>query len=207
MKIGFFGGSFNPPTNAHIDLAKTAIEACKLDKLIFVPMGDLYNKKNLAKAKDRYSMLEIACRGIKNIEVSDLEIKVNKELHTIDAFRLIEDAYKNNDNWFLMGADNFIKLLNWKESENLSKYNYIVFERGDVNLKEYIKNNEMLKNTKVQIIENNKYKYKSATEFRNLLKGDIKEQNIVPNEVLEFIKTNHIYQREQDEENNKEDNK
>ena len=40
MKIGFFGGCFNPPTNAHIALAKEAIIQSKLDKVIFVPMGD-----------------------------------------------------------------------------------------------------------------------------------------------------------------------
>lgn len=38
MRLGFFGGSFNPPTNAHIDLAKKALKECKLDKVIFVPI-------------------------------------------------------------------------------------------------------------------------------------------------------------------------
>lgn len=41
MKIGFFGGSFNPPTKAHINLAKKALNICKLDKVIFVPMLSL----------------------------------------------------------------------------------------------------------------------------------------------------------------------
>ncbi len=48
MKIGFFGGSFNPPTNAHICLAQKAIKECGLDKVIFVPMNDYYRKNNLA---------------------------------------------------------------------------------------------------------------------------------------------------------------
>lgn len=51
MKIGFFGGSFNPPTNAHIYLAKEAINQCNLDKVIFIPMNDYYKKKNLASRK------------------------------------------------------------------------------------------------------------------------------------------------------------
>lgn len=52
MKIGFFGGCFNPPTIAHINLAKKVLEKCNLDKLIFVPIGDFYSKKDLAK-RDR----------------------------------------------------------------------------------------------------------------------------------------------------------
>ena len=61
MRIGFFGGSFNPPTNAHINLAKEVIKVCNLDKVIFVPMGNYYPKEGLAKAEDRLKMLEIAC--------------------------------------------------------------------------------------------------------------------------------------------------
>ena len=46
MKIGFFGGCFNPPSNIHINLAKNVINEYKLDKLIFVPVGDYYDKKD-----------------------------------------------------------------------------------------------------------------------------------------------------------------
>ena len=49
-KIGFYGGSFNPPTKAHIELAKKVIKECSLDKVIFVPVGDLYEKEGMAKA-------------------------------------------------------------------------------------------------------------------------------------------------------------
>ena len=193
MRIGFFGGSFNPPTNAHIALAKTALEKCKLDRIVFVPMGDCYEKKGLAKAKYRYGMLEIVCKEEK-FEVSDLEIKVNKRLDTIDAFRLIEKVYPNEEKYFLMGADNFIKLLDWKDSGALSKYNYIVFEREKVNLEEYIENTDILKNTKIIVIENKDYKNKSATEFRNLFKENKMNHDIIPEEVLEYIKTNNIYE-------------
>ena len=193
MRIGFFGGSFNPPTNAHISLAKTALEKCKLDKIIFIPMGDFYGKQGLAKAKYRYEMLEIVCKAVESFEVSDIEIKVNKKLDTIDAFRLIEKTYPNEEKYFLMGADNFIKLLEWKESESLSEYNYIVFEREKINLKQYIANNSILRNTNIEVIENKDYKEKSATEFRNLWRKEKANQDIIPKEVIEFIEANNIY--------------
>ena len=76
MKIGFFGGCFNPPTIAHIELAKKALAECNLDKVIFVPIGDFYKKKELAPARDRYNMLKIACEDIDRIEVSDIELDI-----------------------------------------------------------------------------------------------------------------------------------
>ncbi len=65
MRIGFFGGCFNPPTNAHINLAKKALKECNLDKVIFVTVGDFYDKKELVPGKDRYNMLKIACKRAK----------------------------------------------------------------------------------------------------------------------------------------------
>ena len=49
MKIGFFGGSFNPPTIAHLDLVKKAIQKYQLDKVYFVPVNNFYKKEELLK--------------------------------------------------------------------------------------------------------------------------------------------------------------
>lgn len=189
MKIGFFGGSFNPPTNAHVNLAKKAIDKCKLDKIIFVPMGDLYKKENLAKAEERYNMLKIVCLKEKKLEVTDIELKIDKNLTTIEAFRLIEKTYPNDDKYFLMGADNFIKILNWEESKELiNKYKYIVFEREDINLKKYINENLKNQNISIFIVKNYEHKTASSSKFRNR-----QEKELIPIEVLKYIEKNKIY--------------
>lgn len=189
MKIGFFGGSFNPPTNAHIALAKKALEECYLDKVIFVPMSDFYEKENLAKVKDRLEMLKIACFQEKKLEVSDIETNINKKLTAIEAFRIIEKKYLSSDNYFLMGADNFINILKWKESKELiEKYKYIVFERENIDLIKYIKENFSKKKINVIIIKNDNYKEVSASKFRNLF-----DEDILPQKVLQYIKENEIY--------------
>lgn len=197
MKIGFFGGSFNPPTNAHIRLSKKAIKVCDLDKIVFVPMGDFYEKSSLAKAKDRYNMLEIACKDIKNMEVSDIEINVQNKLYAIDAFRLIENTYPNDEKYFIMGADNFINILNWKDSKRLiDKYNYIVFEREKIDLSSYIKENKEIQEnkSKIMIIQNEEYKNISSSKVRKLLNGNIEPiQEFIPKGVLEYIIKNKIY--------------
>ncbi len=192
MKIGFFGGAFNPPTNAHINLAKKAIKNCNLDKVIFVPMNDFYEKKELVKAKDRYNMLQIACKASMNkkLEVSNIEIKENRKLTTISAFRLIEKVYKESENYFIIGADNFINILNWKESEELlKKYKYIVFERNEINLKDFIDKNLGKYKENIKIISNEEYKNISSSIFRNKKERD----NILCEEVHQYIIENKLY--------------
>lgn len=197
MKIGFFGGCFNPPTNAHINLVKLAIKRCKLDKAIFVPVGDSYYKKDLAKARDRYNMLEILCKNEENIEVSDIELKEKRKLFAIDAFKLIEEKYIDNDIYFIMGADNFINILKWKNFDELiTKYKYIVFDRAYINLKEYINENEILKKnkSKIQIIENSDYTNCSSSDIRDNLKNkNVKNNELISKEILDYIMQNNLY--------------
>lgn len=195
MKIGFFGGSFNPPTNAHINLAKKTLKQCKLDKIILIPMNDNYQKPNLAKAEHRLKMLEIACKNIKNIETSDIELKINKELSTIEAFTLIEQNYPDDEKYFIMGADNFIKIRNWNQSQKLQNaYKYIILRRNQIDLNQYIKTNAELKKNIYKIIENSEYKNSSSTMFRNLLnQKKAGKQDIIPEEVYKYIKKYKIY--------------
>lgn len=195
MRIGFFGGSFNPPTNGHINLAKKAIKMCNLDKLIFVPMGDFYEKKDLAKAKDRLSMLKLAILSDSesNLEVSDLEIKEARKMSAIEAFRLIEENYPNEEKLFVMGADNFINILNWKESEELlNKYKYIVFERKDIDIKKFIEEDLKKYKTQITIVKNIEHKNTSSSKFREENKKN-NMQDIVPKEVFDYIIKNNIY--------------
>ncbi|MCI9365316.1 MAG: nicotinate (nicotinamide) nucleotide adenylyltransferase [Clostridia bacterium] len=197
MKIGFFGGSFNPPTNAHINLAKRALKECKLDKVIFVPIGDFYPKEGLASGKDRYNMLKLACKMFDNIEVSDIEINLKEQIYAIDAFSLIEETYPNIERFFIVGADNFEKIVEWKKAEEIiEKYNYIVLERKNIDIEKHIEENKILKRNKdkIQIISNEEYRGYSSTKFRNLLSSKkIEDQDIIPKEVLEYIIKNELY--------------
>lgn len=129
MKIGFFGGCFNPPTIAHIELAKLAIKKAKLDKIIFIPMGNCYPKDNLLDVKHRYKMLEIAIKNEKNIEVSNMQFNQHFISYAIDSFRIIDSQYEC-EKYFVMGEDNFKEIERWKSPKELKKHNFIVFERN-----------------------------------------------------------------------------
>lgn len=195
MKIGFFGGCFNPPTNAHINLAIKALKECKLDKVIFVPIGDFYNKKDLALGIHRYNMLKIACRGLANIEVSDLEINIKESLCATDAFRLIEQNYPKTDIYFIMGADNFIDIANWKNSDELiKKYKYIVLDRENIEIEKYANKNLKMNKDNFFIIRNEGYRSCSSSEFRKNFKEEKKyDKEIIADEVLDYIIENNLF--------------
>ena len=75
MKIGIFGGSFNPPHKMHKEIAIELIKKHYVDKVIFVPTGSKYKyKNNLLSDKVRLEMLKLMCND-NNLEVSNYELK------------------------------------------------------------------------------------------------------------------------------------
>jgi len=142
-------------------------------------------------------MLKIACKDLENLEVSDIELKIKKKIFAFDAFNLIEREYPKTDIYFILGADNFSKITEWKNyQEIIQKYNYIVLERKEIDIDKCIAENEILKanKEKIQIVGNDEYKNYSSTEFRNLLnKEKHQNQEIIPKEVLDYIIKNSLY--------------
>lgn len=201
IRIGFFGGSFNPPTNAHMSIATEAISELNLDKFFFVPVGNLYDKPDLIDEKFRYNMLKIACKNEKNIYVEDIELNQSKNLSAIDAFNMIDVKYnKNKDTeiFFVMGADNFIKLPSWTNAEELiTKYKYLIFERNDSDVKSYIETDEALKENEenFKILKLNNNAEISSGIIRKLISTkDYKEcEKFTKPEIIKYIKENKLY--------------
>lgn len=198
-KYGFFGGSFNPVTNAHIELALEIVKKYNLAKVIFVPVGDCYQKENLINEQHRYNMLKIATKKYKELEVSDIELNQNKNLTTLEAFKKIDEEYKNIAKTYIIGADNLYKMILSKDFNVLiQNYNYIVIERNTLDCKELIKSNDALQRNKknFQIMENIKHSNTSATEVRKEIQGGNKEiDSILQKEVLEYIEKHKLYEK------------
>lgn len=194
-KYGFFGGAFNPPTKAHIEYAKKAKEQMKLDKVFFVPVGDTYNKKGLIKEEYRYQMLEQICKKINGLEVSDIELNQKKELKAIDVFKKINQEYQSADIYFIMGADNFIHMQEWKNGKELiTNYKYIILEREKSNLQNIIKENVLLfKNRQNFNIINQDLPY-SSTKIREAIKKNESISDMTYKEVEKFILKKGLYQ-------------
>ena len=198
MKIGFFGGSFNPPTYAHLEIAKMSIEELNLDKVYFVPVGNSYKKPELVDENYRYQMLKIISKNSNNIDVENIELNKNESISAIQAFKMIEKKYEGAEIYFIMGADNFTKIQTWVNAEELiTKYNYIVFNRHSLNLEDFISKNSILQKNKkkYKIIQLKENKDTNSSIIRRLINKEKYQEaeKYTYKDVIEYIVKNNLY--------------
>lgn len=153
--IAVFGGSFNPPTIAHVDLAKQILAKNKdIEKVIFVPVSTKYNKKGLASDLDRFNMLKCICDNEKNLEVSSIELDSERQLYTIETLRTIHQQYPNKNIFFVLGTDNLKELQTWHNADKLlEEFKMLVLERDNDVMEKIIENNNILKQHKEAFIK------------------------------------------------------
>jgi nicotinate-nucleotide adenylyltransferase len=125
MRVGFFGGSFDPPHRGHIALARLAQERLGLDRLLFAPVGAQplkHEGRPSTPFEDRVAMVRLAIADEPGMEVSlaDAPRADGRPNYTIDTIRLVRDSLKAGDSLFcLMGADSFLTIGKWHQSEDL----------------------------------------------------------------------------------------
>lgn len=135
MKIGIFGGTFDPVHLAHLVLAETCLEFFELDQVRFVPASTPPHKQEggITSAKQRIAMLEFATAGIPEFVVDQRETKrggVNFTCETLAEFR---SEFPEDELFFLMGSDSLHDLPTWKEPETIASLATIVaVNRGPI---------------------------------------------------------------------------
>ena len=96
-----FGGSYNPPLNSHFSLAEQIVnEYDDVENVIFVPVNSKYNKKGLLDNKTRYEMLKLVIDKNTRFLLSDIELKSDKPLVTIETVEKLQETYYDHDLWF-----------------------------------------------------------------------------------------------------------
>ena len=180
MDIGIFVGSFNPPHDGHIKIAKYLIENNYVDKVLILPTPNYWNKQDLVSIKDRINMLKFY--EDKNIVIDDIH---NNYPYTYLVLKSLEHDYPNDTLYLILGSDNIKDLNKWKNLELILKHKIIVMNRGD-NIEEYI--NKLGKEHFI-VVDNFQSINISSTKIRE---GNV--DNINP-KVLEYIKNNHLYNK------------
>lgn len=189
--IAVFGGSFNPPANSHISLAKQILKNdSNIEKVIFVPVNVKYNKEGLASNEDRFIMLQKICENNEGLEVSNIEITSQRQLYTIETLKLIQEQYKENEIYFVLGTDNLKELETWHEADELLKnFKMLVLERGNDDIELIIEDDDFLRKYKTSFIklQNIKKINLSSTEIRDKVKKGESITKLVPNEILNEV--------------------
>ena len=131
MKIGIFGGSFNPIHYGHLRIARLAKEYFDLDKVLFIPAGNPYMKNGdeMAPFYDRAEMIEIAIKGYDWAEVSYIECS-DKPSYTADTLKSLiasdekEDGF--NDYYVIVGEDAYNAMDTWKDYQYILDNTFII---------------------------------------------------------------------------------
>ena len=125
MKIGIYGGTFNPPHLGHITAAKAVFELLGLDRLLLIPAGIPPHKampEGSASAEQRLEMTRLAGEQLglgSKVQVLDLELKREGRSYTADTLAVLKEQYPEDELWLLMGTDMFLTLQAWKSPERI----------------------------------------------------------------------------------------
>ncbi len=123
LKIGIYGGSFDPVHLGHLLVAQAAIEELGLDQLFFVPAAQSPFKPENKPASDpvRLQWLRLALAGKTNCAVDDQEIRRGGTSYTIETMRHYAQQFPGAELFYLVGADNVAKLNDWREADELAR--------------------------------------------------------------------------------------
>lgn len=174
MRIGIYGGTFNPIHRGHLTAARAAADALGLEKVLLIP-DSLPPHKELpagsATGEDRLAMCRLTAGEVPGMEVLDLELRRSGPSYTSDTLAELHAQYPDDELWLLMGSDMFLSLQEWHEPERiLSLAGIAAFHRtrGDeterfAQQKAYL---EQIYGARVALLENPDVVEISSTELR-----------------------------------------
>lgn len=192
-KIGVFGGSFNPIHNGHIYIVNKVKEALGLDDIIFIPTGIAPHKDNsdFASKDHRYNMVKLAVGD--DFQVSDIEVKSDKVCYAVDTMTEFNKIYKNDELYYIIGADSLVTFMQWKDPLKLFKMlHLVVVDRAGADIDNVAEKYRKDYGAKITICHIEEFNV-SSTEIRNIVKNTGTCKGLVPKIVEEYITKNKLY--------------
>jgi len=129
VRVGLFGGSFNPIHFGHLRAAEEVREATELDLVYFVPAASPPHKSDagLAPSDHRLRMVQLATKGNRHFMVSDAEVRRTGPSYTVDTIRHFRATLRAQPALFLMmGSDSFAELETWKDSDEIVRLRSVI---------------------------------------------------------------------------------
>lgn len=187
MRIGIFGGSFNPIHLGHLLVAEDVTEQLKLDKMVFIPTFLPPHKKELLSYQHRCKMLKLAIHSNPLFELSNIEAERQSKSFTIDTLRELKKQFSQDQLFLIMGTDQFASLAHWKEPEKLFQLaKVVVIQRPNFPLRRFRSQKPIfLKVIQVDI---------ASAEIRRRLRLNRSVRYLLPEKVWRYIIKNHLYQ-------------
>jgi nicotinate-nucleotide adenylyltransferase len=193
MKIGLYGGTFDPPHNAHLELASWVRKELDLEYIYFIPAAihAFKNNERVSPPSVRVNLVERAIKNYAHFRISRIEVErkeISYTIHTLQRFRQYENL-PDCELYYIMGYDNLADFHLWKDPEKIMRLAKIVVIRRSVQEKRPIRT-EIDQNV---IYLNSPLIDLSATEIRNKIKSGSDVSKLVPSSVLESIREYGLY--------------
>jgi nicotinate-nucleotide adenylyltransferase len=121
MRLGIYGGTFDPVHYGHLLLAEQCREQCELDEVRFVPAAIPPHKEDaqITSGKHRLHMLDFALAGCGELTISDIELRRTGPSYTIDTLQHFADEDADRELFLLMGMDSLADFPNWREPQRI----------------------------------------------------------------------------------------
>jgi nicotinate-nucleotide adenylyltransferase len=189
MKLGLFGGSFDPVHLGHLLVAQAAVEELGLDRLFFIPAAQspFKTENKITPAEIRLQLLRLALAGKMNYEIDEQEIRRGGISYSIETLRDYAKRFPGAQLFYLIGADNISKLNEWREAAELAKLaEFIAIPRPGETVAEFPKpfRGRILKGFPIEI---------SSSQIRARVKAGLLIENLVPPFIADAIHAAKLY--------------
>ena len=189
MKLGLFGGSFDPVHIGHLLVAQAAIEELSLDRLYFIPAAQspFKTESSHSPATFRLQLLRLALAGKTRCEVDDQEIKRGGVSYTITTLRDYSTHFQQAELFYLIGADNVVNLPKWRDAGELARLaEFVAIPRpgdGQTAFPQPFRG-RMLKGFPIAV---------SSSQIRERVRAGLPIEHLVPSAVAEAVRNNRLY--------------
>jgi len=200
MRLGIFGGTFDPVHYGHLLLAESCREGCRLDAVWFVPAAQAPHKRERhpTSSEDRVEMLKLAIGGHEPFSVSEIEIERGGVSYMVDTLEAIHQLHQNDELFLLMGGDSLHDLPNWREPGRICKLALPVVVRrpGDEKI-DFSGLKELVSQARLDEIERNVVEMPlidlSSRELRRRVAEGRSIRYRTPRAVEKYIETHELY--------------
>ena len=197
MRIGLYGGTFDPIHVGHLIVIENAINFMKLDRVIILPSSNPPHKKHKKKTDTniRVEMVSEAIKDNDKIVLSTFESTDDSVRYTHETIRYFKKAFKDDDIFYIMGEDSFLTIDTWKNYDDILDENIIVFTRSNIDKdSKLVEKVELIKkdNPNIFLINNLNINI-SSTLIRNLVKNKLSIKYLVRDNVRYIIEKRGLY--------------
>ena len=207
VKIGIYGGTFDPIHLGHLISAESAYRICDLEKVVFIPAFDPPHKENRSKtASHRLEMLKLAIEDNDRFEIDEREIHSKEVNYTLNTILSLMDDRPDAQFYYLMGEDSLLQIATWYKWEELLSLvdiavikrpnsQEIAFEDNNLEQRSFAEQLDFLrtKGYRIHVIDEFQVDI-SSTKLRTYLQEGVNVRYLIPDKVLNYIEKEGLYE-------------